>query len=153
MDRFRKRFVASGQSALGCGLLFVLVVGFITVLDTARDLIEGLTYGRQFISAIPLLFAAAILAAIHWAISASRDPYVWAVVVIDCVLVIGAVHSGNYWAVFPRGEGYFTLNRATAYGFLLAAIFVPNGIRALHWRFVERRRLEAEWRARHDPRL
>ncbi|NJB99901.1 hypothetical protein [Sphingomonas trueperi] len=71
------------------------------------------------------VFVAVILALFHW-IAGRNEPLArWMLAGIDTVLVLGAVLSGYYWDLFPRGHGYWTANRLSALALLLAAIYLP----------------------------
>lgn len=80
------------------------------------------------------IFAAGMLAILHWQASRDGGLFCWTLAGIDTLLVLMAVHGGAYWSLFPRGHGYWTANRLSALVLLLAAIYLPILARAVQER-------------------
>lgn len=81
------------------------------------------------------ILVAVVLGIFHWMAGREEPLARWMLAGIDTVLVLGAVLTGYYWDLFPRGHGYWTANRLSALALLLAAIYLPILAREVQERF------------------
>lgn len=64
---------------------------------------------------------------------------------MSAALGLGFILDGWYWAIFPRGTGFFTANRVSAFAVFFLLIAVPY--------VLVRRRDRREWRKRMRAEL